>query len=72
MALTPAEDHELRRIHGLGKFGELPDTMQARFRELRERDQRRGVREPELDVQWPVHPSAARRLEEPAETHLAG
>jgi hypothetical protein len=54
MPLTPDQDQDLRLIHGLGKFGELPAVMYARLRDLREHDQRRGVREPGLDVQWPT------------------
>jgi hypothetical protein len=52
MALTPNEDEELRRIHVLSRFGTLPDTMYARFSELRARDVHAEIPEPTLDVQW--------------------
>jgi hypothetical protein len=52
MALTPDEDEELRRIHVLSQFGELPETMRARFRELRSRDTHLEIAEPTLDIVW--------------------
>jgi hypothetical protein len=52
MALTPDENEELRRINVLAQFGELPPTMQARFTELRNRDELLEIPEPTLDVQW--------------------
>jgi hypothetical protein len=52
MALTPDEHEELRRIHVLAQFGDLPDIMQARYRELRARDDSLDIPEPTLDVEW--------------------
>lgn len=52
MALTPHEDEELRRIHTLGRFGELPATMQSRYDELRSRIGHESIAEPTLDVHW--------------------
>lgn len=52
MSLTPDEDEELRRINVLAQFGELPELMVQRFVELRSRDRRIDIREPNLDVQW--------------------
>lgn len=51
MALTADEDQELRRIHVLAQFGDLPETMLARFRELRSRDRRQTIREPTVDIE---------------------
>jgi hypothetical protein len=52
MGLTPDENEELRRIHVLSQFGELPETMRARFTELRARDVNLEIPEPTLDIQW--------------------
>jgi hypothetical protein len=52
MGLTADEDEELRRIHVLSQFGELPETMRSRFNELRARDDRSDIPEPILDIQW--------------------
>ena len=52
MGLTADEDEELRRIHVLSQFGELPETMRSRFSELRARDDRSDIPEPILDIQW--------------------
>jgi hypothetical protein len=52
MALTPQEQEELSRIHVLSQFGDLPETMQSRFRELRDRDEALEIPEPTLDVVW--------------------
>lgn len=52
MPLTPDQDQDLRRIHGLGKFGLLPAAMHARIRDMRDHDQCHGVRERDLDVRW--------------------
>jgi hypothetical protein len=52
LPLTPDEDEELRRIHVLAQYGELPEAMQERYRELRERDQRREIAEPSIESYW--------------------
>ncbi|MBV9290945.1 MAG: hypothetical protein JO222_00735 [Frankiales bacterium] len=47
MALTPDEDEDLRRLEALARFGQLAaETAQMR-RELRQRDRRRTVRDPQ-------------------------
>jgi hypothetical protein len=46
MALTPAEDEELRRLSALADFGALTPAMAELYDELRSRDRRRTVREP--------------------------
>jgi hypothetical protein len=51
MPLTPEENQELRRIHELSEFGELPETMQSRFRELRARDEHLEIPKATLDIQ---------------------
>jgi hypothetical protein len=45
--LTPEEDWELRRLHFLNRFGAIADSLKARYTELRARDRRASVREPE-------------------------
>ena len=45
--LTPEEDWELRRLHFLNRFGAVAEHMKARYAELRSRDRRAVVREPE-------------------------
>jgi hypothetical protein len=53
MPFTPDQDQDLRRRHGLGRFGELPAAMYARLCDLREIDLRHAVREPTLEVRLP-------------------
>ncbi|MBV9872215.1 MAG: hypothetical protein JO214_16515 [Frankiaceae bacterium] len=72
MALTPDETEELRRIHVLAQFGELPDPMQARYDELRERDDHLEIAEPTLDVQWmPVQRSRENALDDAVDALLS-
>ncbi len=51
MPLTAEEVEQLRRIHQLAQFGELPATMQALFDELRARHADEELIAPNLDVQ---------------------
>lgn len=53
MALTPEEDAELRRLAALAAFGALTPALAEAYDELRARDRRRSVREPE-DLAIPV------------------
>jgi hypothetical protein len=72
MALTPDETEELRRIHVLGQFGELPVTMQARYEELRDRDDHLEIAEPTLDVEWmPVQRSRENALDDAVDALLS-
>ena len=45
--LTPEEDWELRRLHFLNKFGAVAGRLKVRYAELRARDRRASVRDPE-------------------------
>jgi hypothetical protein len=45
--LAADEDAELRRLHMLKGFGAVATTVSSRYRELRGRDRRGKVREPE-------------------------
>jgi hypothetical protein len=64
MALTPDEHQELRRIHVLAQFGDLPEIMRARYQELRDRDEHLEIPEPTLDVEWmPVQPTRDEALD---------
>jgi hypothetical protein len=72
MALTPDETEELRRIHVLGQFGKLPATMQARYEELRNRDDHLEIAEPTLDVEWmPVQRSRENALDDAVDALLS-
>jgi hypothetical protein len=51
MPLTPAEVEQLRRIHELSLFGELPAQMQSLLDELRARDNHAELVAPILDIQ---------------------
>jgi len=51
--LTRDEDADLRRLHVLALFGELAPDAAARFEELRQRDRRSEIREPD-DVVVPT------------------
>ena len=51
MPLTAEEVEQLRRIHVLAQFGELPAQMQALLEELRARDTGGEMIAPTLDVQ---------------------
>jgi hypothetical protein len=46
-ALTPEEDAELRRLDALASFGRLGTEAAALYEELRRRDRRTEVREPD-------------------------
>ena len=43
--LSSDEDIELRLLHVLASFGNVADTVAARYRELRMRDRRDSVRD---------------------------
>ena len=45
--LTVEEDAELRRLAALAAFGELAPVAAESFAELRERDRREDIRDPE-------------------------
>jgi hypothetical protein len=45
--LTPEEDAELRRLAALAAFGELADEVAEVHNDLRARDRRKEVREPD-------------------------
>ena len=47
MGLTPQEDAELRRLNFFNRFGMLTGKSKMRFNELRARDRRESIREPE-------------------------
>ena len=47
MGLTVEEDAELRRLAALAAFGELESVAAESFAELRARDRREEIREPE-------------------------
>ena len=47
MGLTPDEDAELRRLNFLNRFGMVTGRFKLRFQELRARDRRTSIREPE-------------------------
>jgi hypothetical protein len=51
MPLTPDEVEQLRRIHVLSQFGELPEAMTALLEELRARDTGGEILAPTLDIQ---------------------
>ena len=44
--LSEQEDWTLRRLHSLGRFGQLLGETAQRYSLLRSRDRRRDVREP--------------------------
>lgn len=44
--LNEQEDWTLRRLHSLGRFGQLLGETAKRYSSLRSRDRRRDVREP--------------------------
>lgn len=52
MALTPDEVEQLRRLHVLSEFGDLPAQMQSLFDELRARDSSAEILAPTLDIQF--------------------
>jgi hypothetical protein len=52
MALTPDEVEQLRRLHVLAEFGDLPAQMQSLFDELRARDTNTEILAPTLVVQF--------------------
>jgi len=47
MALTPDEDEDLRRLEALARFGQLAAETAEMRRDLRQRDRRRMVRDPQ-------------------------
>jgi hypothetical protein len=52
MALTPDEVEQLRRLHVLAEFGDLPVQMQSLFDELLARDTNTEILAPTLDVEF--------------------
>ena len=48
--LSPDEDAELRRLHFFSRFGVVANAFARRYDELRRRDRRETIREPEEDV----------------------
>jgi len=72
MALTPEETEELRRIHVLAQFGDLPMTMLSRYEELRNRDGQADIAEPTLDVEWmPAQPRREEAMDDAIEILLS-
>lgn len=49
--LTPDEDAELRRLHLMRRFGDVAVRFVERYGELRGRDRRSDVREPEAEAE---------------------
>ena len=47
MGLTPQEDAELRRLNFFNRFGMVTGRFKVRYNELRERDRRESIREPD-------------------------
>ena len=45
--LSPQEDAELRRLHFFRRFGVVATRVARRYDELRHRDRRQTIREPE-------------------------
>jgi len=45
--LTPAEDAELRRLHFFKRFGVVAGKFARRYDDLRGRDRRLNIREPD-------------------------
>jgi hypothetical protein len=45
--LDPDEDAELRRLHLLQRFGQVAARFGARYADLRGRDRRKAVRDPD-------------------------
>jgi hypothetical protein len=45
LILTPAEDTELRVLHGLREFGAAARSTSARYEDLRARDRRQTIRD---------------------------
>ena len=60
-SLTRDEDADLRRLNVLALFGELAPDAAARFEELRQRDRRTEIREPD-DVVIPAQRRTSRQL----------
>jgi hypothetical protein len=58
MGLSVEEDAELRRLAALAAFGELESVAAESFAELRARDRRDEIREPQ-DVVIPRHRSVS-------------
>ena len=52
MALNADEDEDLRVISQLAPYGELPPLMTERLDELKARDRRTEVRDPEVVAEW--------------------
>jgi hypothetical protein len=51
MSLSIDEVEQLRRLHVLAQFGELPPPMRALFEELRAHDRSTEILAPTVDVQ---------------------
>ena len=47
MGLTPQEDAELRRLNFFNRFGMVTGKFKVRYNELRARDRRESIREPD-------------------------
>jgi len=45
--LSPEEDAELRRLHFFRRFGVVANLVARRYDELRGRDRRQSIRDPE-------------------------
>ena len=50
MGLTPEEDRDLRRLEVMRRYGSLSSMAATRYAELRSRDRRAIVREPDDHV----------------------
>jgi hypothetical protein len=53
--LTPAEDAELRRLHFFRRFGVVAIKFARRYDDLRGRDRRESIREPDEPPLTIVH-----------------
>ena len=52
--LSRDEDAELRRLHVLARFGAVAGSVKQRYTELRMRDRRKEVRDPEDESAGPA------------------
>jgi hypothetical protein len=59
MGLTEKEDAELRRLHFFRRFGVIADRAAQRYTELRSRDRRGFVRDPEEKIDPLTRPAPA-------------
>ena len=53
--LTPEEDAELRRLHFFRRFGVVASRFARRYDNLRDRDRRENVREPDEPPLTVIH-----------------